>query len=201
MPGIYDEPFADSSAIPMYIVSRLARAEVTVALSGDGGDEMFGGYTTYPLLRRLLPLLGVPGALRRLGGCVAGLVGAGRGRKHAALLACDDFCQLVMYANERMITKLPDARGLLADFCDDALAGTEFVAACNGSGETIESLNSALYADAKTYMVDDILTKVDRASMAHAIEGRSPFMDHTIFELTASMSVGIPDASMTISSK
>jgi asparagine synthase (glutamine-hydrolysing) len=190
LPGMYDEPFADSSAIPMYLVSKFARSQVKVVLSGDCGDEFFGGYTTYPLLAKALPLLQMPTFLRELAGRGIAVAGFGKLKKHAALLNCRELWQLFMYLNERIILKQPDAEELLLDFNEERLLGSEFVAAFQRS-RNAEPLNRALYADATTYMVDDTLTKVDRASMAVSLETRIPFLDYRIAEYAMSLPVAV----------
>jgi len=190
LPRIYDEPFADSSAIPMYLVSELARSQVKVALSGDCGDEFFGGYTTYPQLARALPLLKLPPMIRRLAAIAIKGAGFGKIKKHAALLDCGELWQLFMYLNERIVLKRPDAEDLIPDFDTAKLLESTFVAAfANSHGA--EPLSRALYVDAKTYMVDDILTKVDRASMAVSLETRVPFLDYRIAEYAMSLSTTV----------
>ena len=187
LPGIYDEPFADSSAIPTYIVSRFAREHVKVVLTGDGGDELFGGYTTYPWFALLGPLLRVPAPLRRgLAGLLGGL-GAGRLKRHASLLGIEELWDLFLYLNERTIAKRFDVERMLVHPGGAALDQSTFYRkfeAVRPRGP----MQAALYAEAQTYLVDDILTKVDRASMAVSLETRIPLLDPGIAEFAMSLS-------------
>ena len=188
LPAIYDEPFADSSAIPTYIVSRFAREHVKVALTGDGGDELFGGYTTYPWFALLGPLLRVPGPMRRgLAGALAGM-GAGRLKRHASLLGINEPWDLFLYLNERTIAKRFDVEKILIHPGGQALDQSMF---CRKFQAVLPRghMQAALYAEAQTYLVDDILTKVDRASMAVSLETRIPLLDPSIAEFAMSLPV------------
>lgn len=187
LPAMYDEPFADSSAIPTHLVSVFARDQVTVALSGDGGDELFGGYTTYPMLARSSALLKVPRVLRYIARLSLQSVGSGRFRKHASLLDTRHLWQFFLYLNERTVAKYPDVEKLLTSFNRESITLSGFTAAFDGH-ENASPIEKAMYADSKTYLVDDILTKVDRASMATSLETRIPFLDHHLAEFAA----GIP---------
>ena len=186
LPAIYDEPFADSSAIPTCIVSRFARDEVKVVLTGDGGDELFGGYTVYPLFARLRHVQRLPRVARSLVAAVVEAVGPGKSRRHADLLRQGGLWELFLYLNERTVTKQPDAARIFSGGEAD-LAATEFAQVFQRemSGDPLQA---AMHAEARTYLVDDILTKVDRASMAVSLEARVPFLDHRIAEFAASLS-------------
>jgi asparagine synthase (glutamine-hydrolysing) len=187
LPAIYDEPFADSSAIPTYIVSRFAREHVKVALTGDGGDELFGGYSTYPWIAIFSPLLGIPSPLRA--GAAWGLqkLGPEKIKRHVPLLRIDEAWEQFLYLNERTIAKRDDVGRMLNFPVDNSLIETvfyqKFQAALPRGG-----LQAALYAEAHTYLVDDILTKVDRASMAVSLETRIPFLDPRVAEFATSLS-------------
>ncbi len=182
---LFDEPFADSSAIPTFLVSQLARRHVTVALSGDGGDELFGGYSRYgemlgrageagPGLRRLVAALGlalphlVPGRNR--------LVDFGRSRwgRYAATVVHPvriDEGGVARADGPGGRTRVADQ---LADYASREL-GDDFAAAM-------------MHADLETYLPGDILTKVDRASMSVSLESRVPLLDNDLMEYA----LGIP---------
>jgi asparagine synthase (glutamine-hydrolysing) len=179
LPLIYDEPFADSSAIPVFLVSQLASRSVTVSLSGDGGDELFGGYPWYARTRRLWQrCCWLPGPFRR---AAAALLE--RSRSHSfnrlrtlgEMLAQADsphhlhFClrsmwhgypKLVLDSGEKNLPEPPSLPG------------------------SLDLITSLLRLDMATYLPDDILTKVDRASMAVSLESRAPLLDHHLVELS-----------------
>ena len=161
MPRLYDEPFADTSAIPTYLVSRLARQTVTVALSGDGGDELFAGYHHHFLGRRLQRRIStVPRLVRRPLGHALRLLGRSeRARRFGGQLLDAD--PIARYWNGR--TRLRE-HTTLGD-------GTEEI----------------MLLDFLTYLRDDILVKVDRASMAVSLEAREPLLDHRLIELAWSL--------------
>jgi asparagine synthase (glutamine-hydrolysing) len=188
LPSIYDEPFADSSAIPTYIVSRFAREQVKVSLSGDGGDELFGGYSTYPLFSLLGPLLQVPSPMRRLVAGALNLAGWGKLKRHASLLQIDEAWDLFLYLNERTIAKRFDVAKALKAPQTNALVRSIFYKKFQ-SALPRGNLQAAMYAEAHTYLVDDILTKVDRASMAVSLETRVPFLDHRVAEFATGLSL------------
>ncbi|MDS4040516.1 MAG: amidotransferase 1, exosortase A system-associated [Candidatus Competibacter sp.] len=193
---LYDEPYADSSAIPTYRVCQLARQHVTVALSGDGGDESFGGYRRYRLhlmeerLRALLPL-----GLRRP---LFGLLGRFYPKADwapRALRAKTTFQALArdsVQAYFHSVSILRDEmRGqLFADGFKAQLGGYNALEVFHRHAarvDTDDPLALIQYLDLKTYLVGDINTKVDRASMAHALEVREPLMDHPLVEWLASL--------------
>jgi asparagine synthase (glutamine-hydrolysing) len=175
----YDEPIADSSAIPTYLVSRAIREHATVALGGDGGDELFGGYPLYVWVSRIARMQSlIPAAVRGAIGRAARAMPVGtRGRNYAVALGSSRFKTL--------------ARTSL--FFDEEWRRTILVSA-NGVHPTPEELRIELTAGARTllqgmqridfrsYMVDDILVKVDRASMLASLETRAPFLDPAVIE-------------------
>ena len=192
----YDEPFADSSAIPTYYVSKIARGQVTVALGGDGGDESFAGYRRYKLdyyENRLRSY--VPAALRRglfgpLGRWYPAMAWAPRMFRAKATLESLSRSPLEGYFNSISYFRPNDkARLLTADFRKQ-LGGYDSLDLFRryyDQADTDDPLSKIQYVDVKTYLTDDILTKVDRASMAVSLEVRAPFLDHKLLELAASM--------------
>ena len=192
----YDEPFADSSAIPTYYVSKIARGQVTVALGGDGGDESFAGYRRYKLDYYENRLRGyVPAALRRslfgpLGRWYPAMAWAPRIFRAKATLESLSRSPLEGYFNSNSYFRPNDkARLLTADFRKQ-LGGYDSLDLFRryyDQADTNDPLSKIQYVDVKTYLTDDILTKVDRASMAVSLEVRAPFLDHKLLELAASM--------------
>jgi len=193
---VYDEPYADSSAIPTYRVCQLARRHVTVALSGDGGDENFGGYRRYRLhlaeerMRGLLPL-----SVRRP---MFGLLGhaypkadwaprAFRAKSTFEALGRDS---VDAYFHGVSILRDGVRRRLFTDAFKSRLGGYNAVEVFRRHARkagTEDPLALVQYLDLKTYLVGDINTKVDRASMAHSLEVREPLMDHPLVEWLATL--------------
>lgn len=178
--GSFDEPFADSSAIPTFLVSRLARQHVKVVLSGDGGDELFAGYDRYVVdhRRRHLGLLGDMGlgaALRALGGFLP--VGGGRNTLHSLSLP-----RLQRYIDS--ISLFP--RQALRDI-QDGDDGAARVDIAPLADRDLDPLSQLQDLDLKTYLPGDILTKVDRMSMANSLEARVPLLDHPLVEFACSL--------------
>jgi asparagine synthase (glutamine-hydrolysing) len=193
---LYDEPYADSSAIPTYRVCQLARRHVTVALSGDGGDESFGGYRRYRLhlmeerMRASLPM-----GLRRP---VFGLLGRAypkldwaprvlRAKTTLEALARDS---VEAYFHSVSILREPMRRQLFSKTFRAMLGGYDAFEVFRrhaARARTEDPLAVAQYLDLQTYLVGDINTKVDRASMAHSLEVREPLMDHPLVEWLASL--------------
>jgi asparagine synthase (glutamine-hydrolysing) len=175
----YDEPMGDSSAIPTFIVSRLIRQHATVALGGDGGDELFGGYQQYVWVNNISHVQRLlPKPLRRLVGRAGSALPVGtRGRNYVVAAGQDGFDAL----QRTSITF-------------DAQWRREMLVAGNGLARTPEQLRMELTSgarsllqgmqriDFRSYMVDDILVKVDRASMLASLETRAPFLDPSVIE-------------------
>ena len=194
LPDIYDEPFADTSQIPTFLVSRLTKEHVTVALSGDGGDELFGGYTRYFSADKYAwPLFDSPCVLR---------CGAARAIRSLSPGSWDKLASIVpekrrpVHVGEK-IHKLADCLGgdrdtfyrrLISHWNDpeDLVADAqeyETVAWDESLGERIPDFVERMqYLDTLTYLPDDILAKVDRASMAVSLEVRVPLLDHRVAE-------------------
>ena len=192
----YDEPFADSSALPTYLVCALARERVTVALSGDGGDEIFAGYRRYQwhhseqAIRSLLPSW--------LRGPAFGLFGAAYPKLDRAprfLRAKATLQNLARDAAEayfESISPIPEGvrRHLFSPTLRRELQGyraIEVLRRYMDQAQTDDCLSQIQYADLKTYLPGDILTKVDRASMATALEVRVPLLDHDLVQWLATL--------------
>ncbi|HVR28428.1 MAG TPA: asparagine synthase (glutamine-hydrolyzing) [Thermoanaerobaculia bacterium] len=182
-----DEPFGDASAIPTYMVSKLAAEEVTVVLSGDGGDELFAGYDRYLVERRERLSRFVPAPLRSLGGAIGAAMPEGaRGRellRHFALEGWeryDDAGTLFKLDQRRKLY-----RGEILELASNA--GQGFGAPASAPDGDGHWLSAVQRRDLEGYLPLDILTKVDRMSMAHSIETRVPLLDHVLVELAASL--------------
>lgn len=195
LPEIYDEPFADSSGIPTTLVSRMAREHVKVALSADGGDELFGGYDSYPATgRRIQKLRHIPPSMRRASGqalrmgsrLIPRSLRATR-HKSEALGHCLDRDDALMaqrlhgasraMPREMVDELIPPGEKESPDFEDRSWPpGTHPIEACMG-------------LDYQTYLKDDILTKVDRATMSVGLEGREPLLDHRLAEFASQLPI------------
>ncbi|MBI3741906.1 MAG: asparagine synthase (glutamine-hydrolyzing) [Chloroflexi bacterium] len=199
LPDLYDEPFSDSSQIPTFLISQLARKHVTVALSGDGGDELFAGYNRYNLAMDVWNRMRfIPSALRRL---------AGRGIRYLnpeqwnaiyhrmewiipsklrmnlageKIFKFANFADItdpeLLYLNLISIWKTEDAKNLVCDASEKFREPFKFPRGLLGF------LEQMMFLDLVTYLPDDILAKVDRASMGVSLEVRAPFLDHRVVE-------------------
>jgi asparagine synthase (glutamine-hydrolysing) len=194
--GFYDEPYADSSAIPTFRVCELARKSVTVALSGDGGDENFGGYRRYRFQLKEERLRSIfPGALRRpmfeaLGAAYPQLDRAPRFLRAKATFQSLARDAVDGYFHSMSIIRDAQRRELYTESFRQRLGGYRAVEvfqrhAANAQG--YDPLSLVQYLDLKTYLVGDINTKVDRASMANSLEVREPLMDHPLVEWLATL--------------
>ena len=192
MPEIYDEPFADSSQVPTYLLSKLTRQHVTVALSGDGGDELFAGYTRHRFARAMQSMP------PRVGACLAS------GLDLAGPAVWDRLFRLVparkrpSYGGDKiqktaaMLREGPEGgyRSLVSAWDDPEtiVPGAERAQGRDLRPRACAALPDGLdrmqYLDTLTYLPDDILTKVDRASMAVALEVRVPILDHRMVEFS-----------------
>jgi len=196
LPDLYDEPYADSSALPTYRVCELARENVTVALSGDGGDESFVGYRRYRWHAYEEAVRGrLPQAVR---GPLFGLLGSVYPKLDWApkfLRAKTTFQALARESTDAYLHSV----GILADKTRKRIFSKSFRKSLGGysandffrelaaGADTDDALQLVQYLDFKTYLPGDILTKVDRASMAHSLEVRVPILDHTFVEWVASI--------------
>ncbi|HET9952708.1 MAG TPA: XrtA/PEP-CTERM system amidotransferase [Candidatus Eisenbacteria bacterium] len=200
MTDLYDEPFADSSCLPTYRVCGLARQRVTVALSGDGGDENLAGYRRYRwhvYEERVRSLL--PGPIRRpLFGALGSLYPKAdwapkifRAKATLQGMARDS---VEGYFHSVSILGDPLRRKLLTRGFTESLGGYEAVEVLRehaSRAPTHDPLSFVQYLDMKTYLVGDILTKVDRASMAHSLEVRVPLLDHRLVEWMSGLPPGM----------
>jgi asparagine synthase (glutamine-hydrolysing) len=205
MPAIYDEPFADSSQIPTYLVSRTAREQVKVALTGDGGDELFGGYDRYFVGQRAFPLIrSVPASVRgplsslirtmppatwqTVIGCVRRLAGKGRladlsgERLHRLARQLGAGSEAHMY---EIIMARPEDETVPLAGCQERRSST--TAAWLASLPPAEAM---MLFDTLNILPGDFLTKVDRASMAVSLETRAPFLDPDLFEFAWRLPLG-----------
>lgn len=195
LPTMYDEPFADSSQLPTHLVSRLARQHVTVALSGDGGDEAFGGYVRYQGVDRVWRAVRyMPRFARHLSAQAIGMLGPGvwdvmgsvvprrlrpthfgdKVLKGAALLDAAD--PMDMY--RRLISQWSDPNAVLGH----GREGQGWIDRLAAQTEGLDTTTRLRVLDMMTYLPDDVLAKVDRASMAVALEVRVPLLDHRVIE-------------------
>ena len=190
----YDEPFADSSAIPTYYVSGIARQSVTVALGGDGGDENFAGYRRYLFdamenrLRAYVPARVRSSVFGPLGRWYPGLAWAPRPLRAKATFQSLSRDPLEGYFNSVSVFRPDEKPKLLSgDFRADLknYDSIEVLRHHYNSADTDDPLSRIQYVDIKTYLSDDILTKVDRASMAVSLEVRAPLLDHQLMEMLA----------------
>lgn len=208
LPTMYDEPFSDSSQVPTSLVAALARRHVTVSLSGDGGDELFGGYARYALGERLWrQVRQIPRPLRRTAGRALGLLPApawdrvlapfatamparwrrrANGewlRKAASLLARDTFEHLY----RDLVSHWREPERVVLGGGEPPVALTDPARWLAGAAP----LSRMMYLDSVSYLPDDILVKVDRAAMAVGLESRAPLLDHRVFELAWRMPPGL----------
>lgn len=200
--AVYGEPFADASALPTYLVSGAARRHVTVALSGDGGDEIFGGYRRYLFfrneerVRRLAPLIARRATFGFAGALYPKLDWAPRSLRLKTTLQSLGESATSAYARAVSVS-LPDRLGaiLSRDFVR-TLGGYDPIApiAAVAGDDALDPVSLAQKIDLATWLPGRMLTKIDRASMAHGLEVRAPFLDHRLaewaFQLPLHMKIG-----------
>ena len=202
LPHIYCEPFADASQIPTYLVSRLAKTHITVALSGDGGDELMGGYNRYSWALKLAKIQTyTPSALSLMAGHMIEAMPAPwlhhltgfvpqmnkvtdrglKAHKFAHMLKAKDFQSLY----QQLVSQWAQPQ--------DALSSADVFAdrSADLSSLSLGPVDYMMAQDSLTYLPDDILVKVDRAAMANSLEGRIPFLDHRLIELSWHMPLSI----------
>ncbi len=189
----FDEPFADSSAIPTWYVSEMARQHVTVALSGDGGDELFGGYDRYVPHPRVAAFdRAAPGVGRAVAAAAWRALPHGvRGKNFLRHVARDPQGRYLdsitfYHADERAALLSPDIRASLDSRDTEAAFRAPFDRLSN-----LPLAAQMMAFDFETYLPGDCLTKVDRMSMAHSIESRVPLLDHVVAEFAASLPVSM----------
>lgn len=203
LPEIYDEPFGDSSAIPTYLVSQLARSQVKVSLSADGGDEQFCGYTRYWIvgerIRRLekLPMLGVFSQVLKL---INPDLAVSLYKLFSPVLPkWTNFRDKFIKLRNVLSTKSPKEQYDIANkhfLIEDLKSlGLETLIESQtfriNSSTMLEPMKYMMLYDLKTYLPDDILIKVDRATMSVSLEGREPFLDHKVVEFTSKIPVSL----------
>lgn len=188
--AVFGEPFADSSALPTHCLSMHTRQQVTVALSGDGGDELFGGYDRYRAMRRLRAMDAIPG-----GRLIAALSQAlpGNNPRHTltrikramatlGLPAGERYAQIMRLFDLQQVSRLLGRVGGLRT--DPQIVGDRWFSEFAGNWPVGLA---AMAMDRATYLPDDLLTKVDRASMLHALEVRCPLLDHRLIRFAANL--------------
>jgi asparagine synthase (glutamine-hydrolysing) len=189
LPLLYDEPFADSSQIPTFLVAQMTRNHVTVSLSGDGGDELFGGYTRYFQGERVWRAVGaLPLRVRRVVGAALDTVPRGpdwsdRLHKLARVLRARTVPAMyreVMSQDGTPALLVPGSADLPTVFTEE-----------DGVAPTPPCVLGMMYLDLVSYLPDDILVKVDRASMGVSLESRAPFLDHQVVELAWRVPLGL----------
>lgn len=195
MPSVYDEPFADSSQLPTYLVCGFAKQHVTVALSGDGADECFGGYTRYIWTQKIWQYIGwLPASIRRLLAIFLSYLPESVLMRLVSLMPkslrfshpkikLNKLCELLrlngkLALYKRLISTFLDVQGLLNN--QHELTPSRFDHLCEDQDTFVQMM---MTLDAKTYLPDDIMTKVDRAAMAHSLETRAPFLDRRVVEV------------------
>lgn len=199
LPEVWDEPFADESQIPTLLLSRLARQHVTVALSGDGGDECFGGYARHFLLARMAGPISLPPASRRMAASGLLLFGPTLWRR---LLGATPLSRAVRATlSETSVQRL--ARLLMANDEDDlyerlitsdevsVMSEPSRAAAAVPVPPLPDIIGRIIYRDMTEYLPGDLLVKLDRASMAASLEARCPFLDHRMIEFAWRVPTGL----------
>lgn len=198
MPIVYDEPFADASQIPTYLLSKMTRAKVTVALSGDGGDELFGGYSRYVWASKIAQILAFPKLLR---------TATSLGLSSLPPSLYDQINQVMSLTGGQLGDKvhkvakiingrdLPDAYLRMTSIWDDASAitnecSTSPISQTFANMPSFDMRHKMMLADTLHYLPDDILVKVDRASMASGLETRIPFLDQNVFDVAWQLNIG-----------
>ncbi len=184
LPRMFDEPFADSSAVPTYLLSQTARERVTVALSGDGGDELFFGYPRYRFHSSAATVLSMPRSLRRAAAFGAARMPTRRLRRIADVLRSDDedrYAGFISWWSPADIATLTGRKPIDAPLYADVLRRSVGLARDDRPG----------LLDLVSYLPEDILTKVDRASMAVSLEVRAPLLDHRVVEFALGLSTSL----------
>lgn len=188
LPEMYDEPFADSSQLPTYLVAKLAREHVTVSLSGDAGDELFCGYRRYQSAQKAWERVArLPAALKKTAAsglaAVGNLAGTAPGRLAKLKFQAGNWEQQFAAASPELLYRHLESRWDAPESV--VLNGREPQTTLNDARQWARGLSfteQMMYLDAVTYLPDDILAKVDRATMAVSLESRVPLLDHRVVE-------------------
>jgi asparagine synthase (glutamine-hydrolysing) len=183
LPALYDEPFGDSSAIPTFLVSQLARRQVTVSLSGDGGDELFAGYTRYQRTDDIWRAMSrIPYFVRSAAAHFVGSVFSSRAPYSIGSKAN----RLALYLSARKTEEVYRTQTLHRQDAHDLVLGTDELPLAGGMLDADRPhgclYDTMMYTDSVTYLPDDVLVKVDRASMGVGLEARVPMLDHRVIE-------------------
>ena len=203
LPALFDEPFADSSQIPTYLVARLTREHVTVSLSGDGGDELFGGYNRYVWGKKLWGVIGrLPLPARRAAARLIRVISPRDWDRIFTFFSAFVPPRLRFSTPGDKLYKLAQLLGAryAGEVYFDLISlwhGVELVVGAAGQSGIANNASRwpddlalpefMMYVDSQTYLPDDILTKVDRATMGVSLESRAPFLDHRVAELAATL--------------
>jgi asparagine synthase (glutamine-hydrolysing) len=200
----FDEPFADSSALPAFTLCELAREFVTVALSGDGGDEALLGYDRYRALRLTGWLSALPSGVRRVVAATGGLLPAvgAKSRAHRLRRLVENVEQSAVRRYGAWMAIFSDAqkRNIYAPEFAQTVAARDPMALLErtfAETDAADLAEAAAAADVKLYLPADLLVKMDLASMAHSLEVRSPFLDHRVMEFAASLPRGLKLTTLT----
>lgn len=182
LPYYYDEPFGDSSAIPSILVSKIARSEVKTALSADGGDELFAGYPKHYQHKHLYMLIGnLPCKARNI---LKPLEQLSRFRHREGLFSAKSYNEVLKARLETVVFNNNELSNMLKFKYNILSTPFDMFDQLNGNNDFI---NKLLAIDYKTYLENDILAKMDRATMSVGLEGREPFLDHRIIEFVAQL--------------
>jgi len=196
LPFFYDEPFADSSAIPTTLVSKIAREKVTVALSADAGDEIFAGYNRYDYLMKYgNKIKNIPGFMRRSAAAIMDVIPADAipffNKKYLFHSRYEKVKSLFKNPSEQNIlmnlTSQMNAKDLAELFKETTKQMPTAFDSKELKPENFSTLGYMMAIDYQTYLLDDILQKVDRAGMSVSLEGREPFLDQRIIEWAAKL--------------
>ncbi len=193
----YDEPFADSSAIPSFYLAEMARRHVVVALNGDGGDESFGGYDRY-VAQRLAARISVGEPLAKVGRRAVGALPSGRHRspmrRMKRFLAFSLTPPATRYAEVMSAFTNTDKEQLYSDEMREAVGDVDaydLVASALDASGANDPAEAAMDVDVQTYLPGDLLVKMDIATMANSLEARSPLLDHKVMEFAAGLPAGM----------
>lgn len=198
LPFYYDEPFADSSAIPTTLVSKIARQKVTVALSADAGDEVFAGYNRYDYMMKFgKKIKAIPSPIRKSIASFMHIMDADSipvlKNKYLFHSRYEKVKQFLQQADDASMNQVLSKQFLQEDIDKLLLSKPSKLLTAFDSkelnGNRYSTLSYIMAIDYQTYLVDDILQKVDRATMTHSLEGREPFLDHRVIEWAAQLPV------------